>query len=108
MSEHAGEHFEARIVGSAARAEFGDVLAAAQDGAQWAVAVLWQELHPRLLRFLRGLDPVAAEDVEADTWLAAARHLAGFHGDGQQFRAWMFTIARNRLNDWRRARRGAA
>lgn len=102
MSEHAGETYEPRIVGSAARAEFGDVLAAAQDGAQWAVAVLWQELHPRLLRFLRGLDPVAAEDVEADTWLAAARHLAGFHGDGQQFRAWMFTIARNRLNDWRR------
>jgi RNA polymerase sigma-70 factor (ECF subfamily) len=110
MSEHAGEHFEPRIVGSAARAEFGEVLAAAQDGAQWAVAVLWQELHPRLLRFLRGLDPVAAEDVEADTWLAAARHLAGFHGDDKQFRAWMFTIARNRLIDWRRreARRGVA
>jgi RNA polymerase sigma-70 factor, ECF subfamily len=102
MSEHAGEHFEPRIVGSAARAEFGDVLAAAQDGAQWAVAVLWQELHPQLLRFLRGLDPVAAEDVEADTWLAAAQDLASFGGDDQQFRAWMFTIARNRLIDWRR------
>jgi RNA polymerase sigma-70 factor (ECF subfamily) len=102
MSEHAGEHFEPRIIGSAARAEFGDVLAAAQDGAQWAVAVLWQELHPQLLRFLRALDPVAAEDVEADTWLAAARDLASFGGDDQQFRAWMFTIARNRLIDWRR------
>jgi RNA polymerase sigma-70 factor, ECF subfamily len=102
MSEHAGEHLEPRIVGAAARAEFGDVLAAAQDGAQWAVAVLWQELHPQLLRFLRGLDPVAAEDVEADTWLAAARDLASFGGDDQQFRAWMFTIARNRLIDWRR------
>ena len=53
--------------------EFGEVLAAAQGGAPWAVAVLWNELHPRLLRFLRGLDPSAAEDVEADTWLAAAR-----------------------------------
>jgi RNA polymerase sigma-70 factor, ECF subfamily len=110
MSEHAGDHFEPHIIGSAARPEFGEVLAAAQDGAQWAVAVLWQELHPQLLRFLRGLDPVAAEDVEADTWLAAARHLVGFRGDDQQFRAWMFTIARNRLNDWRRreARRGMA
>ena len=110
MSQHAGEHFEPHTIGSAARTEFGEVLAAAQDGAQWAIAVLWQELHPRLLRFLRGLDPVAAEDVEADTWLAAARHLAGFRGDDKQFRAWMFTIARNQLIDWRRreARRGAA
>ena len=82
--------------------EFGEVLAAAQGGAPWAVAVLWNELHPRLLRFLRGLDPSAAEDVEADTWLAAARDLRTFHGDDRQFRAWMFTIARNRLIDSRR------
>jgi RNA polymerase sigma-70 factor, ECF subfamily len=82
--------------------EFGEVLAAAQQGAQWAIAILWQDLHPRLLRFLRGLDPVAAEDIEADTWLVAARDLARFRGDAQQFRAWMFTIARNRLIDRRR------
>jgi RNA polymerase sigma-70 factor, ECF subfamily len=82
--------------------EFAPVLAAAQEGAQWAIALLWQDLHPRLLRFLRGLDQVAAEDVEADTWLAAARDLASFHGDDKQFRAWIFTIARNRLTDWRR------
>ena len=78
------------------------MLAAAQDGAQWAIAVLWRDLHPRLLRFLRGLDPFLAEDVEAETWLAAARDLAMFRGDEQQFRAWMFTIARNRLIDSRR------
>jgi RNA polymerase sigma-70 factor, ECF subfamily len=82
--------------------EFGDVLAAAQAGGQWAIAVLWEKLHPPLLRFLRGLDPLAAEDVEAETWLAAARDLPTFHGDERQFRAWMFTIARNRLVDWRR------
>jgi RNA polymerase sigma-70 factor (ECF subfamily) len=85
-----------------ATSDFDVVLAAAQDGAQWAVAVLWNELHPRLLRFLRGLDPSAAEDVEADTWLSAARDLRTFHGDDRQFRAWMFTIARNRLIDCRR------
>jgi RNA polymerase sigma-70 factor (ECF subfamily) len=84
------------------RNDFGDVLAAAQEGAEWAIAVLWHELHPRLLRFLRGLDSVAAEDVEADTWLAAAKDLATFVGDDKQFCAWMFTIARHRLIDWRR------
>ena len=82
--------------------EFAPVLAAAQDGAQWAIAALWRDLHPRLLRFLRSLDSVHAEDVEADTWLVAARDLAMFRGDEQQFRAWMFTIARNRLIDARR------
>jgi RNA polymerase sigma-70 factor, ECF subfamily len=85
-----------------ATTEFALVLAAAQEGAQWAIGVLWRDLHPRLLRFLRGLDPVTAEDVEADTWLVVARDLASFRGDEQQFRAWMFTIARNRLIDWRR------
>ncbi len=102
MGEQAGERFEPHVTGSMAPTEFGEVLAAAQQGAQWAIAVLWHELHPRLLRFLRGLDPAAAEDVEAETWLAASRDLATFSGDDQQFRAWMFTIARNRLIDWRR------
>lgn len=85
-----------------ATTEFGDVLAAAREGESWAIAVLWRELHPPLLRFLRGLDPVAAEDVEAETWLAAARNLSRFSGDDRQFRAWMFKIARNCLIDWRR------
>jgi RNA polymerase sigma-70 factor (ECF subfamily) len=83
--------------------EFGDVLAAAQAGAPWAIATLWRRLHPRLLRFLRGLDASAAEDIEADAWLAAARGLRRFEGGEHQFDAWMFTIARNRLIDWRRA-----
>jgi RNA polymerase sigma-70 factor, ECF subfamily len=82
--------------------EFDEILASAQEGERWAIALFWEDLHPRLLRFLRGLDPVAAEDVEAETWLAAARDLASFRGDDRQFRAWMFTIARNRLIDWRR------
>jgi RNA polymerase sigma-70 factor, ECF subfamily len=85
-----------------AAAEFGDVLQAAREGSHGAIAVLWREFHPRLLRFLRGLDPVAAEDVEAETWFVAARDLANFDGDERQFRSWMFTIARNRLIDWRR------
>jgi RNA polymerase sigma-70 factor (ECF subfamily) len=83
-------------------AEFAEALAAAQSGAEWAMARLWRELHPRLLRFLRGLEAEAAEDVEAETWLSAARDLARFRGGEAEFRAWLFTIARNRLIDWRR------
>ena len=85
-----------------ATAEFAEILQAARQGSHQAIAVLWRELHPQLLRFLRGLDPVAAEDVEAETWFVAARDLADFDGNETQFRAWMFTIARNRLTDLRR------
>ncbi|MEX0665676.1 MAG: RNA polymerase sigma factor [Acidimicrobiia bacterium] len=89
--------------------EFGDLLAAAQDSQEWAVAVLWRDLHPPLLRYLRGVEPGAAEDIESETWLQAARDLHRFRGNEMEFRAWLFTIARHRLLDWRRhaARRPA-
>ncbi len=82
--------------------EFSDVLDAARRGEDWAVAVLWRDLHPPLLRYLRGLGPRGAEDVESETWLQAARGLERFDGTEVEFRAWLFTIARHRLVDERR------
>ncbi len=80
--------------------QFAETLAAAQNGAEWAVADLWTELHPPLLRFLRGLHPGFAEDVESETWIRIAGGLRRFEGNEADFRAWAFTIARNRLIDW--------
>jgi RNA polymerase sigma-70 factor (ECF subfamily) len=80
--------------------DFVEILAAAQSGAEWAVTELWCDLHPRLLRFLRGLNRDAAEDVESETWIRIARSLSGFRGTESDFRAWAFKIARNRLIDW--------
>jgi len=79
---------------------FSETLSAAQDGAEWAVAALWTSLHAPLLRFLRGLNRDAAEDVESETWIRIARGLRGFTGTETDFRAWAFTIARNRMIDW--------
>jgi RNA polymerase sigma-70 factor (ECF subfamily) len=88
--------------------DFGQILASAQQGDEWAVAALWTELHPPLLRFLRGLHPGFAEDVESEAWIRIAGGLARFEGSETDFRAWVFTIARNRLVDWcRRDRRQA-
>ena len=81
---------------------FRDVLAGATAGSESAVAALWRDLHLPLLRYLRALEPAAAEDVESETWLAAAGALDRFEGGEREFRAWMFTIARRRLVDWRR------
>lgn len=83
-------------------AEFPAVLAAALAGEEWAAAVLFDDLHPRLVRFLRAQEPRVAEDLVGDVWLAVAAGLGSFEGDEQGFRAWVFAIARRRLADHRR------
>jgi RNA polymerase sigma-70 factor (ECF subfamily) len=91
---------------------FRETLAGAQTGDERAVAELWTELHPPLLRFLRGLHPGFAEDVESEAWIRIAGGLARFEGSEADFRAWAFTIARtiarNRLVDWCRCDRRQA
>jgi RNA polymerase sigma-70 factor, ECF subfamily len=89
---------------------FAAVLAAAVGGDEQAFAVLWRDLHPALLRYLRVVTPDTAEDVASETWLEVVRGLGGFSGDEVGFRSWLFTIARHRaLDDHRwRARRPTA
>jgi RNA polymerase sigma-70 factor (ECF subfamily) len=81
---------------------FPAVLAAAQRGDERAFAVLWRDLQPAVLRYLRVAAPAAAEDLAADTWMSVIRGLARFRGDEPGFRALVFTAARHRALDWRR------
>lgn len=81
---------------------FAGALDAARQGDHRALAALWQELQPALLRYLRAVDPDAAEDVASDTWLEVTRRLDRFSGGERDFRGWLFTIARHRLIDTRR------
>jgi len=81
---------------------FPAVLAAAQRGDERAFALLWRELQPAVLRYLRVAVPEAAEDLAADTWVSVIRGLARFRGDEPGFRALIFTAARHRALDWRR------
>jgi RNA polymerase sigma-70 factor (ECF subfamily) len=79
---------------------FQGALAAARLGEEWAVALLWRDLHPRILRYLRvAVGDSDAEDVASDVWLEVARGLGRFDGDESAFRAWVFTIARRRVID---------
>lgn len=81
---------------------FETVLAAAQAGAEWAFAALYDDFNPRLLRYFLGRAPRAADDLAAETWLGAAGGLRTFVGDEPSFRSWLFTIAHRRLVDyWR-------
>jgi RNA polymerase sigma-70 factor (ECF subfamily) len=81
---------------------FDCVLAAARAGAEWALTILYRELHPRVLRYLSARERVEAEDVASEVWLDVASGLHRFEGDEAGFRAWVFTIARRRLLDLRR------
>ena len=65
---------------------------------------MWRELHPALLRYLRVRGDEAPEDVASETWMQVLRGLEGFVGGAPEFRAWLFTIARNRATDAGRAR----
>ena len=82
--------------------DFEGVLAAAQEGADWAVAVLYRSMHSRLARYLYAREPRVAEDLEGEVWLAVATGLGRFVGGEEAFRAWVFSIARRRLADFRR------
>jgi RNA polymerase sigma-70 factor (ECF subfamily) len=84
------------------------VLARARTGDQGAAAILFTDLQPRLLRFLRSAEPRVADDLASEVWLAMAQGLGRFEGDLTNFRSWVFTIARRRLADHRRTaiRRG--
>lgn len=83
-------------------AEFGAVLEAAQAGDEWAVAQLYDEIQPGLLRYLRWQERSQADDLASEVWLAVAEGLRQFSGDAAAFKGWIYTIARRRLADHRR------
>jgi RNA polymerase sigma-70 factor (ECF subfamily) len=80
------------------------VLAAAKAGEEWAASRFYRMLHPQLLHYLRHHAPDVADDLAADTWLGVAAGLTRFHGNGSDFRGWLFTIAHHRVTDHFRAR----
>lgn len=83
--------------------EFARALDAARDGAEWGFVALFRSVQPALLRYLGSIAGPVAEDVAAETWLRVVHDLGRFDGDEDGFRAWVFTIARHRWLDARRA-----
>jgi RNA polymerase sigma-70 factor (ECF subfamily) len=82
--------------------EFPVVLSAAARGDEDAFGRLWHDLQPRLLRYFSVASRAAAEDLASETWLGVVRGLDRFEGNEPAFRAWVFTIARHEVLDWRR------
>ena len=82
--------------------EFPAVLKAATRGDEDAFGRLWRDLQPRLLRYFAVAAPAVADDLASETWLGVVRGLGRFSGGEPAFRAWVFTIARHEVLDWRR------
>lgn len=83
--------------------DFSSLLERARGGDESAFAVLFRDLQPALIRYLRVLASGAAEDLAAETWFEVAKGLARFSGEERGFRAWAMTIARHRHVDWVRS-----
>ncbi len=79
-------------------------LAGSARGDEAALTVLYRELNPRLLRYLRHHAGPVAEDLASEVWLALAPKLDGFTGTFEQLRALMFSIAHRRVVDEYRRR----
>jgi RNA polymerase sigma-70 factor (ECF subfamily) len=85
-------------------ADFADLLAGAQSGDEMAFTAVFRSTQPIVLRYLSSLGAAShAEDLAAETWVAALRNLRGFEGDEKAFRSWLLTIARARWVDWLRS-----
>jgi RNA polymerase sigma-70 factor (ECF subfamily) len=80
-------------------ADLADAVRRAQEGDEDAFRVLYRDLQPRFLRYLRAIVGDDADDVASETWLHIARGLSAFHGDSDGFRGWAATIARHRATD---------
>jgi RNA polymerase sigma-70 factor, ECF subfamily len=80
------------------------MLAGARTGDEVSTRQLYQLLNPPMLRYLRHRAPTVAEDLAADVWTAAVEVLAHFEGDAEEFRGWLFTVARRRIADHYRRR----
>jgi RNA polymerase sigma-70 factor (ECF subfamily) len=82
---------------------FGVTLARARTGDEAAFACIFRDVQPALLRYLRVIT-AEPEDVAGETWVQVVTGLRRFRGEEQDFRAWLFTIARNRATDAGRSR----
>ena len=85
---------------------FDQVLAAAQAGAAWAFEQLYRDLAPSVTAYLRLHGAAEPDDLASETFIGVFTGLAGFSGDEDGLRGWVFTIAHRRLlDDWRRRSR---
>ena len=81
---------------------FHGILAAAQEGSEWAWDLLVRNYGPLLNRFFRIRGIADPEALVGDVFADMARNLGTFTGGEDAFRSWVFVIAYRRVSDERR------
>src|SRR5919108_6122548 len=85
---------------------FDDVLAAARGGEEGALRAIYEEFAPRIRGYLQGQGESEPDDLLGAIFLQVVGDLPSFEGDESAFRAWVLTIAHQRLaEDGRHAQR---
>lgn len=87
-----------------------DALPAAQAGQAWAARVLYEELAPRVVGYLRARGASEPEDLTSEVFLTVFGRLASVTGGAAGLRAFVFSVAHARLVDdlRKRTRRGTS
>lgn len=83
---------------------FPVLLRRVSHGEESAWTTLFYNYAPSLIGFLRGAGAPEPDDQLSEVFLQVARDLHTFDGGEADFRAWIFTIARNRMLDALRSR----
>jgi RNA polymerase sigma-70 factor (ECF subfamily) len=80
----------------------------AQDGDTDAIAVLFDQYYPNVFRYVlsRVGDPTLSEDISGETFLRLVERIDDLTDQGRPLLAWLFTVARNLVNDHHRQHRG--
>jgi RNA polymerase sigma-70 factor (ECF subfamily) len=96
--------------GERAEGASSDLVAAARRGESWALTQIWTTYAPAVAGYLRGRGASEPDDLTSDVFLAVFERISRFHGDANDLRAFVFTVAHHRLVDdlRRRSRRGTA
>lgn len=84
----------------------GEVIRRAQAGDPEAVGWLYDRYYLPVYRYfrIRLEDQDLAEDLTAEVFVRMLEHLPRYRSRGRPFLAWLYTIARNLLMDYYRAR----
>ncbi len=76
---------------------FDEVLIGARGGQDWALEMLYRDLAPGVIGYLRTQGASDAEELAAEVFTNVVRNLPRFEGDEEKFRAWVFSMAHRQL-----------
>ena len=88
--------------GDQSHATFAVVLSSAQLGEEWAFRSLYEAHGRPVTAFVRARVGADADEIVNETFVGVFTGLARFEGGEADFRAWIFQIARNKINDHHR------